>query len=74
MHRLVLTVTHRVFKLSCCVFNPVTEQLDTANKQRAAREAECTDRRQSVFVRLLEQSKSFIGEVVLRHYRRAEFI
>lgn len=35
----------------------ITERLDTATKQRAAKEAECTDQRQHVFVKLLEQSK-----------------
>uniref|UniRef100_A0A3B4VHC3 Angiomotin like 2a n=1 Tax=Seriola dumerili TaxID=41447 RepID=A0A3B4VHC3_SERDU len=33
------------------------EQLDTANKQRAAKEAECTDQKQHVFVKLLEQNE-----------------
>ncbi|XP_076583262.1 angiomotin-like 2a isoform X2 [Chaetodon auriga] len=33
------------------------EQLDTATKQRAAKEAECTDQRQHVFVKLLEQNE-----------------
>ncbi|XP_041790924.1 angiomotin-like 2a isoform X2 [Chelmon rostratus] len=33
------------------------EQLDTASKQRAAKEAECTDQRQHVFVKLLEQNE-----------------
>lgn len=33
------------------------EQLDTATKQRAAREAECVDQKQHVFVRLLEQKE-----------------
>nr|XP_046247443.1 angiomotin-like 2a isoform X2 [Scatophagus argus] len=33
------------------------EQLDTATKQRAAKEAECTDQRQNVFVKLLEQNE-----------------
>lgn len=34
-----------------------TEQLDSANKQRAAKEAEGTDPKHHVFVKLLEQSK-----------------
>ncbi|XP_044055786.1 angiomotin-like 2a isoform X2 [Siniperca chuatsi] len=33
------------------------EQLDTATKQQAAKEAECTDQRQHVFVKLLEQNE-----------------
>ena len=33
------------------------DQLDTATKHRAAREAESTDQRQHVFVKLLEQSR-----------------
>ncbi|XP_045905462.1 angiomotin-like 2a isoform X1 [Micropterus dolomieu] len=33
------------------------ERLDTATKQRAAKEAECTDQRQHVFVKLLEQNE-----------------
>ncbi|XP_068176183.1 angiomotin-like 2a [Antennarius striatus] len=33
------------------------EQLDTATKQRTAKEAECTDQRQNVFVKLLEQNE-----------------
>uniref|UniRef100_A0A4W6DDS1 Angiomotin like 2a n=1 Tax=Lates calcarifer TaxID=8187 RepID=A0A4W6DDS1_LATCA len=33
------------------------EQLDTATKQRAAKEAECTDQKQHVFVKLLEQNE-----------------
>ncbi|XP_068599509.1 angiomotin-like 2a [Brachionichthys hirsutus] len=33
------------------------EQLDTATRQRAAKEAECTDQRQNVFVKLLEQNE-----------------
>ncbi|XP_040896600.1 angiomotin-like 2a isoform X2 [Toxotes jaculatrix] len=33
------------------------EQLDTATKQRAAMEAECTDQKQHVFVKLLEQNE-----------------
>lgn len=40
-----------------------TEQLDTATKQRAAKEAECTDQRQHVFVKLLEQSKLMSASV-----------
>ncbi|XP_072246241.1 angiomotin-like 2a [Leuresthes tenuis] len=33
------------------------EQLDTANKHRTAKDAECTDQRQHVFVKLLEQNE-----------------
>ncbi|CAG5861850.1 unnamed protein product [Menidia menidia] len=33
------------------------EQLDTANKHRAAKEAECADPKQHVFVKLLEQNE-----------------
>ncbi|XP_062252119.1 angiomotin-like 2a isoform X2 [Platichthys flesus] len=33
------------------------EQLDTATKQRAAKEAECVDQKQHVFVKLLEQKE-----------------
>ncbi|KAG7514306.1 hypothetical protein JOB18_030346 [Solea senegalensis] len=33
------------------------EQLDTATKQRAAREAECMDQKQHVFIKLLEQKE-----------------
>ncbi|KAM9849191.1 angiomotin-like 2a isoform 2-T2 [Aulostomus maculatus] len=33
------------------------EQLDTATKQRAAKEAECTDQKQHVFLKLLEQNE-----------------
>ncbi|XP_070688626.1 angiomotin-like 2a [Pempheris klunzingeri] len=33
------------------------EQLDTATKQRVAKEAECSDQRQHVFVKLLEQNE-----------------
>ncbi|XP_037626596.1 angiomotin-like 2a isoform X1 [Sebastes umbrosus] len=33
------------------------DQLDSATKQRAAKEAECTDQRQHVFVKLLEQNE-----------------
>ncbi|XP_041647743.1 angiomotin-like 2a isoform X2 [Cheilinus undulatus] len=33
------------------------EQLDTATRQRAAKEAECSDQRQHVFVKLLEQNE-----------------
>uniref|UniRef100_UPI0037E87DD9 angiomotin-like 2a isoform X2 n=1 Tax=Semicossyphus pulcher TaxID=241346 RepID=UPI0037E87DD9 len=33
------------------------EQLDTATKQRSAKEAECSDQRQHVFVKLLEQNE-----------------
>lgn len=60
MHCLPLTVTH---VCNCHVAFVVlsAEQLDTANRQRAAKEAECTDRRQSVFVKLLEQSESFFS-------------
>lgn len=37
--------------------NLCADQLDSATKQRAAKEAECSDQRQHVFVKLLEQSK-----------------
>lgn len=33
------------------------DQLDSANKQRAAKEAECSDQKQHVFVKLLEQNE-----------------
>ncbi|XP_044217640.1 angiomotin-like 2a [Thunnus albacares] len=33
------------------------EQLDTANKHRVAKEAECTDQKQHVFLKLLEQNE-----------------
>ncbi|XP_042370216.1 angiomotin-like 2a [Plectropomus leopardus] len=33
------------------------DQLDSATKQRAAKEAECTDQKQHVFVKLLEQNE-----------------
>lgn len=57
-------------QLSCLLSLPA-EQLDSANKQRAAREAESSDRRQNIFIRLLEQSKSFLGSsVVLRRHRQ----
>lgn len=41
-----------------------TERLDTAKKQWVAKQADCTDQTQNVFVKLLEQSK-FIRETVL---------
>lgn len=68
------TETVLLFNVALCVCNRrvlfvhlCTEQLDTANKQRVAKEAECTDQRQHVFVKLLEQSKSmsFVRETVL---------
>lgn len=33
------------------------DQLDTATKHKAAKEAECTDQKQRVFLKLLEQSE-----------------
>ncbi|XP_028260250.1 angiomotin-like 2a isoform X2 [Parambassis ranga] len=33
------------------------EQLDTANKHRVAKEAECTDQKQHIFIKLLEQNE-----------------
>lgn len=44
-----------------CLLSLPAEQLDSANRQRAAREAESSDRRQNIFIKLLEQSKSFTG-------------
>lgn len=35
----------------------ITERLETATRQRAAKEAECTDQKQHVFAKLLEQSE-----------------
>lgn len=63
-HRLLSNVTRCVRNCHVVLAVFATEQLDTATKQRAAKEAECTDQRQSVFVKLLEQSKSFIREAV----------
>lgn len=62
MHRLLLNVTQCVCNSHVLSVILSAEQLDTATKQRAA---ECSDQRQHVFVKLLEQSESFIRETVL---------
>lgn len=58
-----LGVTLRV--CNRCGMFACTEQLDAAVKHRTARETECSDPRQHVFVKLLEQSESAAVVLVL---------
>ena len=57
-------LTNVVLCVMFCFVLLGTEQLDTATRQRAAKEAECVDQKQHVFVRLLEQSE-FVSVVVV---------